>query len=80
MTEGRTAFSEHQRDPVALFLFGANGDLARRMVLPASYPLACEGLLPPQWLLAGNGRGSSYDLVAAGTWLLGSRPGQVTST
>jgi glucose-6-phosphate 1-dehydrogenase len=38
-------------------LFGATGDLARRMVLPAFYKLASEGLLPEDWLLVGNGRG-----------------------
>ncbi|MFZ0188248.1 MAG: glucose-6-phosphate dehydrogenase (NADP(+)) [Streptosporangiaceae bacterium] len=43
--------------PVVFVLFGATGDLAKRMVLPAFYRLACEGLLPPQWLLVGNGRG-----------------------
>jgi glucose-6-phosphate 1-dehydrogenase len=43
--------------PVAFVLFGATGDLAERMVLPAFYRLASEGLLPAQWLLVGNGRG-----------------------
>ena len=43
--------------PVAFVLFGATGDLARRMVLPAFYGLAREGLLPRQWVLVGNGRG-----------------------
>ena len=38
-------------------LFGATGDLARRMVLPAFYTLAIEGLLPADWALVGNGRG-----------------------
>jgi glucose-6-phosphate 1-dehydrogenase len=38
-------------------LFGATGDLARRMVLPAFYTLAIEGLLPEDWVLVGNGRG-----------------------
>jgi glucose-6-phosphate 1-dehydrogenase len=38
-------------------LFGATGDLAKRMVLPAFYRLAHEGLLPEQWRLVGNGRG-----------------------
>ena len=38
-------------------LFGATGDLAKRMVLPAFYQLATEGLLPKQWRLVGNGRG-----------------------
>ena len=43
--------------PAVFVLFGATGDLAKRMVLPALYRLACEGLLPRQWLLVGNGRG-----------------------
>jgi glucose-6-phosphate 1-dehydrogenase len=38
-------------------LFGATGDLAKRMVLPAFYTLAIEGLLPADWVLVGNGRG-----------------------
>jgi glucose-6-phosphate 1-dehydrogenase len=43
--------------PTVFVLFGATGDLASRMVLPAFYRLACEGLLPAQWRLVGNGRG-----------------------
>lgn len=43
--------------PMVFVLFGATGDLARRMVLPAFYRLAREGLLPAKWLLVGNGRG-----------------------
>jgi len=43
--------------PVVFVLFGATGDLAKRMVLPALYRLACEGLLPRQWRLVGDGRG-----------------------
>jgi glucose-6-phosphate 1-dehydrogenase len=38
-------------------LFGATGDLAARMVLPAFWTLANEGLLPDNWTLVGNGRG-----------------------
>jgi glucose-6-phosphate 1-dehydrogenase len=38
-------------------LFGATGDLAKRMVLPAFYQLFQHKLLPEQWLLVGNGRG-----------------------
>ena len=44
--------------PTVFVLFGATGDLAKRMVLPAFYRLATEGLLPKQWLLVGNGRGN----------------------
>jgi glucose-6-phosphate 1-dehydrogenase len=43
--------------PTVFVLFGATGDLARRMVLPAFYTLAIEGLLPDKWILVGNGRG-----------------------
>ena len=44
--------------PTIFVLFGATGDLAKRLVLPAFCRLAQEGrLLPRQWLLAGNGRG-----------------------
>jgi glucose-6-phosphate 1-dehydrogenase len=43
--------------PTVFVLFGATGDLARRMVLPAFFELAQRGLLPEQWLLVGNGRG-----------------------
>ena len=44
-------------DPTVFVLFGATGDLAKRLVLPAFHRLSTEGLLPPQWLLVGNGRG-----------------------
>jgi glucose-6-phosphate 1-dehydrogenase len=47
--------------PVIFVLFGATGDLAKRLVLPAFYELAGDGLLPPQWLLVGNGRGDITD-------------------
>ena len=45
-------------EPTTVFvLFGATGDLARRMVIPAFYHLSRRGMLPKQWLLVGNGRG-----------------------
>src|SRR5260370_23534629 len=47
--------------PVVFVLFGATGDLAKRLVLPAWYRLACGGLVPRQWLLVGNGRGDIAD-------------------
>ncbi|ROP46014.1 glucose-6-phosphate dehydrogenase [Pseudokineococcus lusitanus] len=43
--------------PTVFVLYGATGDLARRMVLPAFYDLACRGLMPEDWRLVGNGRG-----------------------
>lgn len=46
-----------QIPPTVFVLFGATGDLAKRMVLPAFFTLAREKLLPEQWMLVGNGRG-----------------------
>ncbi|MGI8665997.1 MAG: glucose-6-phosphate dehydrogenase [Jatrophihabitans sp.] len=43
--------------PAIFVLFGATGDLARRMVLPAFYTLAKLNLLPADWRLIGSGRG-----------------------
>jgi glucose-6-phosphate 1-dehydrogenase len=43
--------------PTVFVLFGATGDLARRMVLPAFFELAQRNLLPQDWRLVGNGRG-----------------------
>src|ERR1700710_3245450 len=43
--------------PAVFVLFGATGDLAKRMVLPAFYNLAKLGLLPERWRLIGSGRG-----------------------
>jgi len=44
--------------PTIFVLFGATGDLAKRLVLPAFYQLALDDLLPRQWRLVGNGRGN----------------------
>jgi len=47
--------------PTVFVLYGATGDLARRMVLPAFYELAQHGLLPEEWQLIGSGRGERTD-------------------
>jgi glucose-6-phosphate 1-dehydrogenase len=44
-------------DPTIFVLFGATGDLAKRMVIPAFYELAQQKLLPKSYRLIGNGRG-----------------------
>src|ERR1700721_650690 len=44
-------------EPMIFVLYGATGDLAHRLVLPAFYRLAIAGLLPKDWRLVGNGRG-----------------------
>ena len=51
------ATTANQPGPTVFVLFGATGDLAKRMVLPAFYTLAIENLLPADWVLVGNGRG-----------------------
>ncbi|RKS71425.1 glucose-6-phosphate 1-dehydrogenase [Motilibacter peucedani] len=51
MTETRPS------EPTVFVLYGATGDLAARLVLPAFFRLAQEDLLPEQWVLVGNGRG-----------------------
>jgi glucose-6-phosphate 1-dehydrogenase len=38
--------STRELPPTVFVLFGATGDLARRMVLPAIFELAGRGLLP----------------------------------
>ncbi len=45
--------------PTVFLLFGATGDLAHRLVLPAFFRLAQAGLLPTDWRLVGNGRGDA---------------------
>ena len=47
--------------PTIFVLFGATGDLARRMVLPAFAALAANDLMPEQWVLIGNGRKDEDD-------------------
>jgi len=44
-------------EPTVFLLFGATGDLAHRMVLPAFFRLAQADLLPSDWRLVGSGRG-----------------------
>jgi glucose-6-phosphate 1-dehydrogenase len=43
-------------DPCALVLFGATGDLAKRLVVPALYNLSCSGVLPEHFALIGVAR------------------------
>jgi glucose-6-phosphate 1-dehydrogenase len=59
----RVSKSSPDLGPTVFVLFGATGDLAKRLVLPAFYRLAAEGLLPRQWVLVGNGRGDLGDEV-----------------
>jgi glucose-6-phosphate 1-dehydrogenase len=55
------AMSDARPGSTIFVLFGATGDLAHRMVLPAFATLAAQGLLPEEWRLVGCGRGNSSD-------------------
>src|SRR5271156_772505 len=48
-------------DPTIFILYGATGDLAHRLVLPAFFQLAIAGLLPTDWRLIGNSRNDLSD-------------------
>ena len=61
MTASRAGEPSNDLRPTVFVLFGATGDLAKRMVLPAFYRLAAERLLPRQWVLIGSGRGDITD-------------------
>jgi glucose-6-phosphate 1-dehydrogenase len=43
-------------EPCSLVIFGANGDLTRRKLLPALYNLRKEGWLPEEFAIIGNAR------------------------
>jgi glucose-6-phosphate 1-dehydrogenase len=50
--------STHERpgDPCVMVIFGASGDLTKRLLMPAIYNLACDGLLPHNFALVGTAR------------------------
>ncbi len=39
--------------PCVLVIFGASGDLTKRLLMPALYNLACDGLLPDRFCIVG---------------------------
>ncbi len=48
-------------DDHVIVVFGGNGDLSRRKLLPALYHLFVEGLLPQRWRIIGNSRSEFSD-------------------
>jgi glucose-6-phosphate 1-dehydrogenase len=52
---------ERRVSPCALVIFGANGDLTRRMLMPALYRLRFERRLPPGFTVIGTSRTSMSD-------------------
>jgi glucose-6-phosphate 1-dehydrogenase len=47
---------ERRVPPCAIVIFGANGDLTKRKLLPALYRLAYEGRIPQSFAVVGNSR------------------------
>ena len=43
-------------EPCIIVIFGAAGDLTKRLLMPALYNLTCEGLLPEQFAIIGLAR------------------------
>ena len=48
--------ASHERpgDPCAMVIFGASGDLTKRLLMPAIYNLACDELLPHNFAVIGT--------------------------
>ncbi len=57
MTAKRPATSAVPADPCCFVIFGASGDLAHRLLVPALYNLATRGLLPKTFAIIGVARG-----------------------
>jgi glucose-6-phosphate 1-dehydrogenase len=57
VTEAAARRPPRAADPCAIVIFGAKGDLTRRLVVPALYNLARTGVLPEGFALIGVGRG-----------------------
>lgn len=47
---------ERQVEPLSFVIFGANGDLTKRKLIPAVYALFMQGLLPRSFVLLGTSR------------------------
>src|SRR5215471_12181260 len=52
---------ERRVPPCAVVIFGANGDLTKRKLLPALYRLAYERRIPPGFAVIGNSRTAMAD-------------------
>ncbi len=47
-------------DPCVMLIFGASGDLTKRLLVPALYNLACDGLLSTELRAAGHRDGHAH--------------------
>src|SRR5439155_21445861 len=46
--------STRSADPCIMVIFGASGDLTKRLLMPAFYNLACDGLWPQNCAIVGT--------------------------
>jgi glucose-6-phosphate 1-dehydrogenase len=53
--------TDAQSEPCVIVIFGASGDLTRRLLVPALYNLHCDGLLNERTAVLGVGRGAMSD-------------------
>src|SRR5271166_1920463 len=49
-----TLSAQAPAEPCVVVIFGASGDLTKRLLMPAFYNLVCDGLLPPQFAILGT--------------------------
>ena len=56
MNTKRPATTAARADPCSFIIFGASGDLAHRLLVPALYNLAVRGLLPDAFVIIGVAR------------------------
>lgn len=61
MNAKRPATTAAQADPCCFVIFGASGDLAHRLLVPALYNLAARGLLPEAFAIIGVARGEKSE-------------------
>jgi glucose-6-phosphate 1-dehydrogenase len=52
---------ERRAPPCAIVIFGANGDLTKRKLMPALYRLSADGRVPPAFAIIGNSRTEMSD-------------------
>ena len=53
LKNGEASLKEQVAAPCIMVIFGASGDLCKRLLMPALYNLACDGLLPEGFAIVG---------------------------
>ena len=66
-------FEPRKAAPCSFVVFGATGDLTRRLLVPALYNLAAGDLLPAEFAVVGFGRSPQSDEAFRGALLEGLR-------